>query len=184
MGHANKLLAEIAGKPMLRRVVESALASRATPVLVVTGHQAREVSAALAGLSVTLVDNPNYRSGLSSSLKAGIQRLPPDVGGALIALGDMPGILPAHFDGLIEAFAAQHGQAIVVPVYEGRRGNPVLWPAAFFPDLLALEGDAGARQLFASHAGAICEVALAAAAILIDVDTPAALAKLRQSAAP
>src|SRR5216110_798821 len=72
MGLANKLLADIGGRPMVRRVVEAALASRARPVLVVTGHQAASVKAALAGLEVAIVDNPDYAVGLSSSLKAGI----------------------------------------------------------------------------------------------------------------
>ena len=74
MGAENKLLADIGGKPMVRRVVEAALASRARPVLVVTGHQADGVRAALAGLEVAFVDNPDYAVGLSSSLKAGIAR--------------------------------------------------------------------------------------------------------------
>ena len=105
MGAANKLLADVGGTPMVRRVTQAALASTARPVLVVTGHQAAEVSAALAGLDVTLVANPDYATGLASSLKAGIRALPAGCDGALILLGDMPRIAPGHLDTLIAAFA-------------------------------------------------------------------------------
>ena len=96
----------------------------------------------------------------------------------------MPAVLPAHLDRLIEIFAAAHGQAIIVPVHQGQRGNPVLWPARYFPEILQLDGDLGARRLLASHAEQIREVALDAAAILLDVDTPQALAQLRERLAP
>jgi molybdenum cofactor cytidylyltransferase len=180
MGNDNKLLCEVAGKPMLRHAVESALASAARPVLVVTGHQQPQIEAALAGLDVTIVANPAYASGLSSSLKAGVGALPRQIGGVLVALGDMPLVRPAHLDCLIAAFLAAQGQAIIVPTHRGQRGNPVLWPAACFAEMLGLKGDAGARQLFAAHAGLIREVPLDAAAVLEDIDTPEALAHLRQ----
>ena len=152
MGAANKLLADIGGKPMVRRVMEAALASRARPVLAVTGHQAASVAAALAGLEVAFVDNPDYAVGLSSSLKAGIGAVPVGCDGALVLLGDMPQITAAHLDRLIAAFAAEDG-AVIVPTHEGRRGNPVLWPRARFAEMLQLEGDAGAKRLMAAHAG-------------------------------
>jgi molybdenum cofactor cytidylyltransferase len=179
MGRANKLLCEIAGVPMVRHVAAGALASAARPVLVVTGYQQPEVRAALAGLAVTFIANPDYARGLMSSLKAGIAALPAETRGVLVALGDMPMLRPADFDRLIEAFMAAEAKAIVVPVHAGRRGNPVLWPAAYFPDILELEGDTGARRLFASHAEAIREVPLEAAGVLEDIDTPEALSQLR-----
>src|SRR5262245_55116400 len=160
MGSENKLLCELAGEPMVRRVAVTALASRARPVHVVVGHQGLEVRAALAGLDLCIIDNPEYASGLSSSLKAGIGSLPRSLAGALIALGDMPGLKPADLDRLIEAFFATAGQAIVVPTHQGQRGNPVLWPAGAFPELMQLEGDVGARRLLARHAEAVSEVAL------------------------
>jgi molybdenum cofactor cytidylyltransferase len=179
MGTANKLVADIGGKPMVRGVAEVALASQAAMVLVVTGHMAAEVSSALAGLDVTLVANPHYATGLASSLKAGIRALPPSCDGALILLGDMPKIAPQHLDTLMAAFAAD---AIVVPVRDGRQGNPVLWPASFFPELLGLDGDAGAKRLIAAHAASVREVDLGTDAIFTDIDTPEALAQLRGGA--
>ena len=179
MGAANKLVADINGKPMVRRVVEAALASQARPVLVVTGHMAADVSATLAGLDVTLAANPDYATGLASSLKAGIGALPPSCDGALIMLGDMPLIAPEHLDSLIAAFIPD---AIVVPMHEGGQGNPVLWPSKFFPELLQLDGDAGAKRLIAAHAEGVREVDLGTDAIFADIDTPGALAALRAGA--
>ena len=179
MGAANKLLSDIGGAPMVRRVAEAALASRARPVLFVTGHQAGEVRAALAGLDVAFVDNPDHALGLSTSLKAGIAALPEAIEAALVLLGDMPRIAADHIDRLIDAFATEQGRCICVPVHQGRRGNPVLWPRAFFAEMLQLEGDAGARKLLGAHADRVREVDLATDAIFLDVDTPEALAKLQ-----
>ena len=180
MGAANKLLADIAGAPMVRRVVAAALASRARPVLVVTGHQGGEVRAALAGLEVTFVDNRDFATGLASSLKAGVRAVPAGCDGALVLLGDMPQIGAEHLDRLIAAFAAEAGAPIVVPAHKGRQGNPVLWPAAFFPELLQLEGDAGAKGLIGTHADRVREVDIGTDAIFADVDTPEALEKVRK----
>ena len=179
MGPSNKMLADIAGQPMVRRVVEAALASKAAPVLVVTGHMAAEVIAALAGLDVTFAANADYATGLASSLKAGIRALPPSCDGVLILLGDMPQVAPEHLDALVAAFAPE---TIVVPVHAGRQGNPVLWPAGFFPELLGLDGDAGAKRLIAVHAARVREVDLGTDAIFADIDTPEALAALRTGA--
>ena len=177
MGVENKLLVEIAGTAMVRRVVEAVLASRARPVLVVTGHQAADVAAAVAGLAVMLVANPDYATGLSSSLKAGVKALPQPCDGVLVVLGDMPQIGAEHLDRLVAAFAPD---TIVVPVHAGQRGNPVLWPAKYFPELLQLEGDAGAKRLIAAHEEHVCEVDLETDAIFVDVDTPAELARERE----
>lgn len=177
MGGANKLTADVGGTAMVRRVAEAALASAARPVLVVTGSRAAEVAAALVGLDVTLVANPDFAAGLASSLKAGVRALPPECAGALILLGDMPLVTHEHLDRLIAGFAPG---AIVVPTHEGRRGNPVLWPAIYFPELLHLDGDAGAKRLLGAHETHVTEIDLATDAIFTDVDTPEALAKLRQ----
>lgn len=176
MGAANKLVADVGGKPMVRKVAEAALASKAAPVVVVTGHMAAEVSAALAGLDVTLVANPDYATGLASSLKAGIRALPSECDGALILLGDMPRIVSEHLDTLIVAFTSD---AIIVPAHRGKRGNPVLWPHKYFPELLQLDGDAGAKRLIATHAAHAREIDLGTDAIFADIDTPDALARLR-----
>jgi len=175
---ANKLIADVGGKPMVRRVAEAALESAASPVLVVTGHQQADVRVALTGLDVMFVHNPNYAQGLSTSLKAGIAAVPPGVDGILVLLGDMPQIGPGHLDQLIAAFR-NSGEVVVVPVHAGKRGNPVLWPRAFFAAMLALDGDAGAKRLLAANAGCVGEVDLGTDAIFLDVDTAEALARVR-----
>jgi molybdenum cofactor cytidylyltransferase len=179
MGAANKLLADVSGRPMVRHTVEAALSSRARPVVVVTGHQADEVAAVLSGLDVEVVHNPLFAAGLSGSLKAGLDALPEAVDGAIVLLGDMPRIEPQHIDRLIAAFAPKEGRSIVVPVYQGRRGNPVLWGVDYFPSMRRLEGDVGAKRLIADHADQVVEVDLHSAAVLTDIDTPEALAELR-----
>ncbi len=181
---ANKLLADVGGAPMVRVVAQAVLASAARPVLVVTGHQADEVRAALAGLEVKCVANPDFAQGLATSLKAGLRAVPSDADGVLVVLGDMPRVTSEHLDRLSAAFAASGGSAVIVPTHEGRRGNPVLWPRALFAGMLALDGDAGARRLLASHADRVREVDLATDAIFLDVDTPEALADLRANRHP
>jgi molybdenum cofactor cytidylyltransferase len=180
MGAENKLLADIGGNAIVRRVAEAALASRARPVLVVTGHQAEAVRAALAGLDVAFVANPDYAQGLSTSLTAGLRALPDGTEGALILLADMPRIAAADLDRLIAAFADAGGAKIIVPMHQGRRGNPVLWPRAHFAEMLRLDGDTGAGRLLAAHAGTVRGVDLATDAILADVDTPEALERERR----
>ncbi len=175
MGGPNKLLEKIAGRPLVQIAAEAALASRARPVLVVTGHQRERVEAALAGLAVTFVHNPHYADGLGTSLKAGIAALPAEVDGAIVCLGDMPQVDAALIDRLIGAFDPNRSALIVVPNIDGKRGNPVVWSRRFFPDLMAVEGDVGARHLIGLYAEAVVEVPLKGKAALTNVDTPEAL---------
>src|SRR5204863_1855535 len=162
-------------RPLLRMVVEAALASQARPVLVVTGHQRERVETALAGLPVSFVHNPHYAEGLGTSLKAGIAALPAEVDGVVVCLGDMPQVDAALIDRLIGAFDPEKGALAVMPTIDGRRGNPVLWARRFFPDLMANEGDVGARHLIDRYGEAVAEVPVAGNAALVDVDTPEAL---------
>jgi molybdenum cofactor cytidylyltransferase len=175
MGGPNKLLAEINGKPLVRIAAEQALASRARPVVVVTGHQRGEIEAALKGLPVTFAHNPDFAEGLSGSLKAGIAALPAEVDGAIVCLGDMPQVDAALIDRLVAAFDPQKGALVVVPTIAGKRGNPVVWSRRFFADLAKLDGDVGARHLIGSYPEAVAEVPVTGRAALVDVDTPDAL---------
>ena len=179
MGGPNKLLAEIGGRPLVRHVVDAALASRARPVVVVTGHQRDKVEAVLAGLAVKFVHNPHFADGLGTSLKAGIAALPAEVDGAIVCLGDMPQVDASLIDRLIGAFDPDHGALVVVPTIDGKRGNPVVWSRRFFPDLMAVEGDVGARYLIGRYTEAVAEVPLTGTAALTDVDTPEALEAVR-----
>ena len=175
MGGPNKLLAELNGRKLARIATERALASKAQEVIVVTGHQADLIEQALAGLKVKFVRNPDFAAGLASSVKAGIAAVSSDADGAVVCLGDMPLIDAGLIDRLIDAFAPDRGQLIVVPVAEGRRGNPVLWSRRFFKELMTLEGDIGARHLIAKHAEAVAEVPVEGEGAFLDIDTPQGL---------
>ena len=174
MGGPNKLLAEIDGKKLVRIVAEQALASKATDVIVVTGHQADLVEQALTGLNVKFVRNPDFAGGLASSVKAGISAVSENADGAIVCLGDMPLISAKLIDQLIETFAPDRGQLIALPVNDGRRGNPVLWSRRFFKELMTLDGDVGARHLIAKHAEAVAEVPVDGQGAFLDIDTPQA----------
>jgi molybdenum cofactor cytidylyltransferase len=175
---SNKLVAEIKGEPLIRVAVEQALASRADPVIVVTGHERERVEKALADLKVRFVHNPDFADGLSTSLKAGLAAVPLEADGAIICLGDMPQVRAAMIDRLIAAFDPARGALIVVPTIEGKRGNPVVWSRRFFPELAALEGDVGARHVIGTYGEALVEVPADRTA-LVDIDTPEALSALK-----
>jgi molybdenum cofactor cytidylyltransferase len=180
MGGPNKLLAEIGGRPLVRIVVEQALASRARPVIVVTGHQRERVESALGGLPVKFVHNPNFADGLGTSLRAGIAALPAEVDGVIVCLGDMPQVDAALIDKLIGALDPDKGALVVVPTIDSKRGNPVVWSRRFFADLMTVEGDVGARYLIGRYPEAVVEVPLSGTAALTDVDTPEALAAVKK----
>ncbi len=177
MAPRNKLLiADAAGETMLARVVDAAGASTASPVIVVLGHQADALDAALADRPVTRIRAAGYETGLAASLAAGIAALPLDAKAVLVCLGDMPLVTAAIIDRVIGAYDPDEGRLIIVPTHAGNRGNPVLWDRRFFPDILALTGDTGARALLRRHAGHVTEIAVDTDAILRDFDTPEALA--------
>src|SRR5262249_9553056 len=119
MGSVNKLIAEIGGKPLVRIAAEHALASQATPVIVVTGHQREKVEAALAGLPVKVVHNADYADGLGTSLKVGVGAVPKEADGVIICLGDMPQVDAPLIDQLIGAFEPERGALVVVPSIGG-----------------------------------------------------------------
>jgi len=175
MGKANKLLAPVDGAPMVARVADAALASGAGPVVVITGHEADQVAAALSGKNVTVHDNPDFAEGLSTSLRVGLKALPGDVDGVLVCLGDMPRVTAAHLRKLMSAFDPEEGRAICVPTKDGKRGNPVLWSARFFPEMEQIAGDVGARHIIGENAELVCEVPMDDDAIFLDLDTPEAL---------
>ncbi|MGB8841684.1 MAG: nucleotidyltransferase family protein, partial [Aliidongia sp.] len=172
----NKLLIEIeGGRSLIERAVDHALATRADPVIVVTGHQAGEIAARLADRPVILVENPDYAQGLSTSLKRGLSAVPGEADAALICLADMPGVGPQLIDRLIAGFDPGAGHEIILPMRNGKRGNPVLWGRRFFPDLHNISGDTGARHIIGAYPDYVLEIDAADDGVLIDLDTPTAL---------
>jgi len=183
MGAENKLLAAVDGKPMVAHVISQVLAAGLDPVMVITGHQRKRVQAALAGLPLTFVHNPEYAAGLSTSLRRGLAALPEDADGVMVCLGDMPRVSAAVLARLAAAFDPLEGRAICVPTWQGKRGNPVLLARRFVPEMQDIAGDVGARALLGDYTDVVCEVAMdetrSGDGVLLDVDTPAALAALR-----
>lgn len=183
MGSANKLLAEVDGAAMVLRAVDAALASQAAKVVAVTGHDAERVTAAIVGRKVTVVHNPDFATGMSTSLHRGLAAFDESFDGVIVCLADMPRVTAATLDRLIAAFNPVEGRAICVPTWNGKRGNPVLWAKRFFPEMAEIHGDTGARHLIGEHGELVCEIAMADDAVLIDVDTPDALAAVNRAAA-
>ena len=171
-GDANKLLFEAGGAPLVRRAAGAALASRAAEVITVTGYEADLIISVLAGLDLRVVHNPDYHDGLSTSLKAGISAVPEGRTGALVLLADMPRISADIIDLLIGRFEDGGETDICAPVFERRRGYPVLWPRRFFPQLLVVSGATGGRDLLKMHADEISAVEVDTADIHFDIDGP------------
>jgi molybdenum cofactor cytidylyltransferase len=176
-----KMIAELHGKPLVRHVANAALASRARPVIVVTGHARDLVQEALAGLPLRFVHNKDYATGLASSLRVGIAAVPASASGAIILLGDMPLVTSDLIDEVIRSFGEGANADAVVPVTQRRRGNPVLLARLLFPAVAQLTGDEGARRLLQQSGIHVVEIAVSGDAADADVDTPEALATLRKS---
>lgn len=169
MGQPKQLL-PVGGRPMVRLVAEVVCAAGLAQVVVVIGAEASAVAQALAGLPVEIVVNPHWADGLSTSVRAGLGVLRPEVQAALMVLADQPRLTP----GLLTTLADCHrnsGAPIVVPVHEGRRGNPALFDRALFSELMALEGDQGGRTLIERYEARVEFVQVDEAAIVMDVDT-------------
>ncbi len=182
--YSKLLVADPGGRSMIARVVDNVLSSRARPVLVVLGHREAEIRAALHGRPVTFVAAADYADGLSASLRAGVAALPPDSDAAIVCLGDMPLVTGRVIDQLIGAWDAEEGRAIVQPTHRGGAGNPVLWDRRFFPELLALAGDSGGRQVLARHDDQLVRVEVDDDFVLRDFDTVDSLAALPERLRP
>ena len=176
MGWENKLTKNWRGRPLVAHVVDAARSSSLSDVVVVTGHQAKLVAEQCGG-DVTLVHNPDFATGMASSLRVGIaqaQRLGTDA--ALILLGDMPLVGSSDVDAIVDAYNGSGTAAIVQATGQGNPGNPVLFDHTLFAELLSLEGDMGARNVVKNHADKRLLVEIGDAAAR-DFDTPAAFGK-------
>ncbi len=172
MAPDHKLLLETrGGKPMVARVVDNLLAAPGRPVIVVTGHRAPEIAAALATRPVLHVHAPDHATGLSASLRAGLAAVPPDARAAIVCLGDMPLVTARVLERLVAAYDPDEGRCIVAPTHGGTLGNPVLWDRRYFAEMMALQGDRGARALLERHAEHLATVPMDDDAVLRDVDT-------------
>jgi molybdenum cofactor cytidylyltransferase len=178
MAPLNKLLVpDDSGLPMVARVVDNVLASRARPIIVVTGHERERVEETLTGRPVQFAQADDYAEGLSASLKAGLAALPPDIEGVVVCLADMPLVSGPMIDRLMANFDPEEGRSIIMPTFRGKQGNPMLWSREFLPEMMEITGDVGARHLVGKHADRVVDVEMADDAVLRDFDTTDALKK-------
>jgi CTP:molybdopterin cytidylyltransferase MocA len=167
-----KQLVEVDGEPLLRRAARALLATAPRRLVVVLGHAAPSMQAALAGLPLRIVVAADHAEGLSASLRRGIGALDADCAGALVALTDQPALDAAHLLALRDAWRAAPERA-AASAYAGVLGVPALLPRAWFADVAGLAGDVGARALLRARADEV--TAIAAPALARDLDTPADL---------
>lgn len=172
MGKTNKLLTELNGTPLVRRVVKLAIASKVIETIVVTGFESEKVCKALSGYSVKFVHNPSYQNGLSTSLISGINAISKNIAGAVVMLSDMPWVMIKTMNMLIEQFQADQGKTICRPTYNGFPGNPVLWPKDMFPKIMNVRGDMGARDLIEDYSKIVTYVDVDDEGILVDINKP------------
>jgi molybdenum cofactor cytidylyltransferase len=180
-GSGNKLLAVIAGRPLIAWAVNAFLASRASEVIVVTGPDHQEIERALTGLPVRFVSNPDHLSGMGGSIARGAAVLGPDCDAVLICPGDMPGVTAALIDRLISTFESGAGDRVLRPMLpDGRPGHPVLWPRRFFTQLARLKGQDGARPLLAENTDLVTTIPVSDGGAAADIDTAEDLEQFRQ----
>jgi molybdenum cofactor cytidylyltransferase len=179
MGQPKQLM-PLDGEPMVRRVAASVCAAGLAQVVAVIGAHAAQVRQALVGLDLKIVLNEAWAAGLSTSLRAGIEALQPGTQAVLIVLADQPSLTPILIQTLVARYRAT-GALIVAPFYQGQRGNPVLFDRACFPELLALEGDRGARGLLSRYRERVEPVDTKDPAVILDVDTRQDYQKLRET---
>src|SRR5215467_2921790 len=147
----HQMLLPYKGRTLANSALTAACPSQADPVIVIIGHEAERVDAALwAERWFLAIHNPWYVDGLSTSLRIGLAATPKDVDGAIILLGDQPLIMPEIINAMI-AESAREPDAIIAASYQGRRGNPVLFPRQNFAELEAITGDEGGRSVLARH---------------------------------
>lgn len=170
-GMANKLLVDVGGVPMLRRVAEEVLAAGVSEVVVVTGYERERYAAVLAGLCVGFVHNDAWAEGQGGSVACGVLALSPACEAAFVVPADMPGLGAQSLVRLMEAYRATAGEVVVVPVTPaGEQRNPVLWPRRWFGRLSILSGPQGGKRLLADISDRI-DVAFDDAAVFADIDT-------------
>ena len=170
MGRTKQLL-PFCGRTMLECVVDNACASRLERIIVVLGFQAEALVHLISGRDITLVVNPSYESGQSSSLKAGLQAVTDEADAVLFLLGDQPLVSTETINRILLEYERSPHSPVVLPLFEGRRGNPALFSRETFARIETLSGDCGARSLFAEYAGRIVEVTVSDRSIHTDIDT-------------
>jgi molybdenum cofactor cytidylyltransferase len=177
---STKQLARWDGEALVHRIAREARASTLAGLVVVLGHDAEDVSRTIADLDVQVTFNADYAAGQSTSIRRGLDALPPEASAAMFITCDQPLLSTAVIDRLLAAFR-EGGADAVVPAVHGSRRSPVIFAKALFADLRALRGDTGGRGVLLEHAATVREVAFPDGAPFQDVDTPDAFLALRET---
>lgn len=165
-----KLLMPFGESTMIEKVVEENLSSKTDRVMVVLGSDNNSIMEKLSGHTLKTVYNEDYTKGMFSSVKKGIGSLPENCSAAIISLGDQPMISREVIDKMVGSFASG-STGIIIPVFEGRRGHPLLIPARYFMEILNLAADDSLRTILSAHPGDILEIDVDTGDILRDIDT-------------
>jgi molybdenum cofactor cytidylyltransferase len=169
----NKLLLSFKGQPLIAHAVDTLMASKVDDIIVVLGHEADQVRAAIGNKGVRFVENPDYRLGLSTSVRAGFAAVPVQTTGIMIYLADQPLLEAGEVDFLIRAWAeaGKSNKSIVVPLFRGQRGNPVMVKATYKASLLAITGETGCRRLIKQNPDQVLTVEMETDHVVRDIDT-------------
>ena len=176
MGEAKQLL-RFGENTLLERVIENVRASRVDEIVLVLGHEAKTIQERVGVKNLKVALNEAYQQGMGTSLRTGLSKLDPAIDAALIVLADQPFVRPATLDLLIDQYQRSKAQ-IMIPVYKGFRGNPVLLDRSVFPEVMALSGDIGCRAIFGDHLDGIVKVPVEDIGILLDLDSKADFERL------
>ncbi len=168
MGQPKQLL-PLGDKTLVEHALDNLLASQVGEVVVVTGNQAEAVVKKVGKRPVKVVMNPDYRLGMSTSLKKGLTSINKDAEGVMVVLADQPFIDAGLINRLIDEFTCRN-KGIVVPVFQGKRGHPIILAIKYRDELLQLQGDAGAKAILERHPDDVLEVAVAGGQIHVDID--------------
>ena len=177
----NKLLMPFGDQSLIEHAVDTLKASDVDEIVVVLGHEADQVRRRLERRRVNFAHNPDYREGLSTSVRAGMSAIARGADAIMIYLADQPLIQPDEIRRLIQAFAEARraGKSIVVPFFENRRGNPVILDAAYRAMASDIVGDVGCRRIIKLYPEQVFVVQMQTDHVVRDVDTPADFESIR-----
>lgn len=168
MGQPKQLL-PFRGSTILGQIMENLLPSQAAEIIVVLGSQAEKIMPQISREPVKIVVNPDFEQGMSSSIKCGLSRISAAADGVMIVLGDQPLIEKETIDLLIEKHR-QSERGIILPVYKGLRGHPVIFTMKYKDELMRLTGDIGGKQIVERHPSDVLEVEVDCESVVISID--------------
>lgn len=164
-----KLTRIVQGKPILQHVVEKAVKSSLDNVLLITGYEKNFGEMVAEHYDIKSHFNPNYSQGMSTSLKLGVSKIPQGISAILVFLGDMPYIQSETLETIINLHKTTKGK-IIIPVYKGKKGHPVLISCIYKDEIYSISGDIGAREIIKKHIDEVTYVETSDPGIVQDID--------------